>query len=488
MTEERYKELILLHSNDLHGNFMSENVDEKLLGGISMLSGYVSQTRAEHPHTLYCIAGDMLQGSLIDSEFKGISTIEIMNIINPDIVSLGNHEIDYGLSHLLFLERCAKFPIVNANMFIKNPHTRLFKSHEILEINDMRVLFIGIITQEVMNSLKLDNLLGGLVGVEDAAREVGAICNAYRDIDIDFTVLLTHIGFEDDKRLAAMLNPDWGVDVIIGGHSHTILKEPAKVNDVLIVQAGVGTKQLGRFDIVVDTETNSVKSYNWQLVPIDSQYCPRDRQLEETITRFKQHIDDKYEQMLCKFLHTLTHPSRYQETEVGNLICDALKEVLGVDIMIIGSGSIRKDKIGPLFTYGNLLEVMPYDDRVLRLKVTGAQLRRMLLHMLREETIDYKEGEFYQFSYGLCITYDRTNKRIERLDFDGRPLEDDQVLDVGLQEYHHKNFASFFGMPLSELNDGKGRVITTSLLDALREYFSAARRLSAEVEGRLVVR
>jgi len=485
---DRYRDLILLHSNDLHGNFLSENVDKELMGGISMLSGYVSDVRAKNPHTVYCIAGDMLQGSLIDSEFKGISTIEIMNMLNPDVVSLGNHETDYGLAHLLFLERCANFPIVNANLFIKNPYTRLFNSHKVIEINGMEVLFIGIITQEVMNNIKLDNLLGSLIDVEDAAREVGAICNAHRGVDIDLTVLLTHIGFEDDKRLAALLDPDWGVDVIIGGHSHTVLERPEIVNDVLIVQAGVGTKQIGRFDIVVDTDTNSVHSYEWTLVPVDSKHCPRDEQMERIISKYKQNIDSKYERVLCRFFDQLTHPSRYRETELGNLICDALKDNLGLDLVIIGSGSIRRDKAGPIFTYGNLLEVMPYDDRMLSLSISGAQLRRMLSHVLRDENVIGEEGEFYQFSRGLRIVYDKDAKRIETLEFDGRPLEDDDVLCVGLQEYHYKNFEKFFSVPLSELTDGKGTVVTASLLDVLEEYFDSAELPDAEVEGRLTIR
>ena len=100
---ERYKKLVLLHSNDMHGDFLSENVDNKLMGGVSMLSGYINKVKEEEPNTLYCIAGDMFRGSVIDSEYKGISTIEIMNMISPDVVTLGNHEVDYGVSHLLFL-------------------------------------------------------------------------------------------------------------------------------------------------------------------------------------------------------------------------------------------------------------------------------------------------------------------------------------------------------------------------------------------------
>ena len=94
------KKLTLLHSNDLHGDFLAEEVESGLLGGVSMLSGYISKVRNEEPNVIYAIAGDMFRGSLIDSEFKGISTIDIMNLLAPDVVTIGNHEIDYGLAQI----------------------------------------------------------------------------------------------------------------------------------------------------------------------------------------------------------------------------------------------------------------------------------------------------------------------------------------------------------------------------------------------------
>ena len=120
-----YKRLTLLHSNDLHGDFLAEKIDEQLIGGVSMLSGYINRVRAEEKNAIYCIAGDMFRGSVIDSEFRGISTIEIMNMLSPDVVTIGNHEIDYGIAHLLFIEKCAKFPIINANLHISTNHSRL---------------------------------------------------------------------------------------------------------------------------------------------------------------------------------------------------------------------------------------------------------------------------------------------------------------------------------------------------------------------------
>jgi 5'-nucleotidase len=129
------KKLTLLHSNDLHGDFLAEKIDEKLVGGVSRLSGYINKVRNEEKNVIYSISGDMFRGSLIDSKFQGLSTIEIMNLLAPDVVTIGNHEADYGLAHMLFLEKCASFPIINANMYIKYVGSRLFNSHFIKEID-----------------------------------------------------------------------------------------------------------------------------------------------------------------------------------------------------------------------------------------------------------------------------------------------------------------------------------------------------------------
>lgn len=89
------KELIILHSNDMHGDFLAEQIDEKLVGGVSLLSGYVNMVRNQEKNVLYAIAGDMFRGSVIDSEYKGVSTIGIMNLLGPDVATIGNHEVDY---------------------------------------------------------------------------------------------------------------------------------------------------------------------------------------------------------------------------------------------------------------------------------------------------------------------------------------------------------------------------------------------------------
>ena len=483
-----YKKLVLLHSNDMHGDFLAEKLDDKLVGGVSMLSGYVDKVRKEEPNTIYCIAGDMFRGSIIDSEYKGLSTIEIMNALAPDVVTIGNHETDYGIAHLLFLEKCAKFPIINANLYIRTNQARLFKPHIILEVDGMKILFIGILTEEVLAQTKGDGLIGSFVGINEAAAEVGRICNAYNAIDIDFTVLLTHIGFEEDKRLAAILDPAWGVDVIIGGHSHTFITEPAKVNDILIVQAGTGTDQIGRFDIVVDTDNNCVSEYKWQAVPINNEHCPRDPEIDKLISSYKEKTDVKYNRMVTRFRRELTHPDRNRETELGGLFSDIFKEMLDLDIMLLGSGSIRAEKLGPLVLYSDLVESFPYDDSITMITVTGEQLRRMILFMLRDEVWQGAHCEFYQLSKGFKVVYDREKRELLEMTFENQPIDDKRLYKVGLQRFHVQNMEDNLAITPDEVSaNRKPRIVATSCRDILDEYLSTHQHLDRQIDGRLTL-
>ncbi len=488
---KRYKKLTLLHSNDLHGDFFSEEKGKETIGGASRLSGYISKVREEEDNVIYAIAGDMFRGNIIDAEYKGISTIEIMNMISPDVVTIGNHETDYGLAHLLFLEKCARFPIINANLFIKTNNSRLFKPYHIVEIDGMKILFIGIVTEAVLANTKNEGLIGTFVDISEAAQEVGRICNTYNAIDIDYTVLLTHIGWEEDKELAKLLDPAWGVDVIIGGHSHTYIKEPAIVNDILIVQAGVGTDQIGRFDLVIDTQNNCTHKWKWKCIPINEKNCPRDEKLEELINGYKGETDLKYGRVITRLNRELTHPDRYQETELGDLFADIMKNSLALDIMLLGSGSIRLEKMGPIVTVQDLAEAFPYDDSIHLVKVTGEQLKRMLLHMLRDESFEGAHTEFFQLSDGLHVTYDRKTHTIEKFTFEGRNIKDDDIFKLGLQKYHFTNIEDGFGITLEEIEkNGPSKIIATSCRDLLEEYLSNNQHLDSWVEdnNRLVVK
>ena len=489
-TTERFKKFTILHSNDMHGDFLAEAGGEEghLIGGVSLLSGYINKVRQEEKNVLFVISGDMVQGSLIDKEYRGISTIEIMNYLAPDVVTLGNHELDYGLPHLLFLEKMANFPIVNANLYITKYNKRLMNPYIILNVDGFDIMFIGIITEEVLKSLKRDGSIGTFVSLEDAASEVGKICDAYKNEDIDLTILLTHIGFEEDKKLAALLNPEWGVDMILGGHSHTFLEQPAEVNNILIAQAGIGTDQIGRFDIVVDDDTNSIVEWKWQLLPVDNNLAQADPEIEKLIATFQEEVDRKYNRLVGRLAHKLTHPNREEETELGNLIVDIVAQLdMLLDVALIGSGSIRRTKLGPLVTLSDLKEVFPYDDVLYKLKVTGVQLTQIFAHIMRQENRIPGESCCFQVSKGIQAVYSDSQNQLESLSINGQPVQADAHYTICVEEYHYKNSVHSLGITSEELTKlDNAKVVATSCQNILEEYFSHHQNLNSQIEGRSI--
>ena len=481
------RSLTILHSNDMHGDFLPKTVDGKEVGGLSRLSGYVKKIRAEKENVIYAIAGDMFRGSIIDSEYQGLSTIDLMNHLSPDVTTVGNHEVDYGFAHLLFLEKCAKFPIVNANLFITMNNSRVFTPYINLDVGGMRILVIGLLTDEVLASTKNEKVIGSFIDLETAAKEVGIICDNYRTVKTDLTVLLTHIGIESDRKLAQMLDPDWGVDLIIGGHSHTFMSEPEVINDIPIVQAGTGTGAIGQIDLRYSEKTGRITSFNWKLVPINEDTAPKDETMEDLLDSYRTVTDSKYKRVVTRWARKLTHPLREQETEMGNLYADIMADDASFDVMLFGSGSIRKTALGPVIEYQDMLENTPFDDPLWMLEVTGAQLKKMLAHVFRDEAWT-GHTEFYQFSSALRAVWRKSTHTLESVTFKGEDVTDDMLIKIGLQSYHFNNFDEFFGVPIKEVKKNmKPRVVATSVNNIIEEYFSTHSGLDAHVDGRITI-
>ena len=157
--------------------------------------------------------------------------------------------------------------------------------------------------------------------------------------------------------------------------------------------------------------------------------------------------------------------------------------------MLLASGSIRTDGLGPVVLFGDLEETFPFDDAAYMINVTGDILKRMLLYMLRDEIFTGVHCEFYQFSRGLRAEYDRATHSFTSLTLDGEPVEDARRYTVGLQGYHFLNFEEIFRVPMKEIKAlGAPRMIATSCKQVLEEYLSARRRLDARTGERIIIK
>jgi 5'-nucleotidase len=265
------------------------------------------------------------------------------------------------------------------------------------------------------------------------------------------------------------------------------MNQPSVVNGVPIVQAGTGTDIIGRFDLEYDTKEKKLASWKWQCVPINETTAPTDPIMDHLLSRYQSETDSKYKRVITRLARKLTHPSREQETELGNLYADIMQDESSFDIMMFGSGSIRKKELGPIVEYQEMLENTPFDDVVWMVDFNGAQFRRMVQYILRDDA--WKgDTEFYQFSKGVRIKYRKSTHTIEELKFNGKDITYDQHLLVAIQNYHYKNFDDFLGVPLEDIKKNrKPRVVATSVNNIVEEYLSTHSGLDAHVEGRIEI-
>jgi 5'-nucleotidase len=263
------------------------------------------------------------------------------------------------------------------------------------------------------------------------------------------------------------------------------MDEPIVENGIVIAHAGQGTDNIGRFDIVVDTDDNCIDSFTWLLEPINHTTSENDDQLEAMIAKYKDITDRKYQRIVTRFHKTLTHPERNRETNLGSLFADIFKQSLGVDVMFLGSGSIRGEKLGPIVEYGNLAQIFPYNDEIFMVKVTGSQLRRMIKHYLRDEA-DLGTTEYYQLSEGVRVVYNKSEREILEFEIEDLPVREEDFYTVGLQNFHFLNIGDFLNVTLEEVSQiQKPRILSTSSLDIVEEYLSTHHKLNYKPQKRV---
>ena len=154
----------------------------------------------------------------------------------------------------------------------------------------------------------------------------------------------------------------------------------------------------------------------------------------------------------------------------------------------MGSGSVRKTSMGPLVTFQDFTECYPYDGKSYGLKVTGAQLKRMLLHVYRDEAWIGNHTEFYQLSKGMRVVYSKSKHELIECKLDDEDIDDNKIYTVGIQEFHFNNLEDFFNIDLEEVKqNGEPRVLTTSDVQTLLEYFGNNKHLGFDVDDSLEV-
>lgn len=385
--------LVVMHTNDLHGHYLPDHADwlpgSPKIGGFVRLEQEVRAIREQNgrANTLLLDGGDILTGTPLTAVKEegawGTPMLRFMEAVGYDGWVIGNHEFDRGLSNLGVLVSKSPMAVLSANLRApggqKGP---LFPSQglsRIYTVNNLRVGVIGATTDQLRGLVSpADWRLMNAMSVAEAVRAEVAVL----DPQTDLVVALTHIGVDADRKLAAAVP---GIDLIVGGHSHTPLTEAVKQGDTYIVQAGSYGRSLGVVEMVVENDAISSFQYKLRDLTPESATVPPDASLQGLAAHYETNIDSLYGEVVAKAPATLDKEYAH-ESALGRWITDALRVQAKVDIGIYNGGGLRAElRAGPI-TRRDLFEAFPFENPVHLFSITGSQLVGIVLRNIAADS------------------------------------------------------------------------------------------------------
>ncbi|HEY5818284.1 MAG TPA: bifunctional UDP-sugar hydrolase/5'-nucleotidase [Mesorhizobium sp.] len=440
--------LNILHINDWHSRIESNNKFEstcsaeeegkgECIGGAARLITAIKQERdkLKDQNVVLLSAGDNFQGSLFYTTYKGKAEGEFLNQMGFDAMALGNHEFDDGEDALVPFIDQAKFPILGVNIKPNNQSKAngKIKPSVVLDIGGQKIGVIGAVTTETPEIASP----GPNIQIEDDVANIAAEVKKLEAEGVNKIIALTHIGYPREMEMIAKIP---GVDVVVGGHTHTLLSNtdpkaagpyPTMVDNpggykVPVVQAASYSKVLGELNVVFD-DSGKVKEAKGDPIPLDKSVTP-DPDVLKRIAELGAPIEDLKKKEVGETAASIDgsrDTCRAKECEMGNLVSDAVLDRTkdqGVSIVITNGGGLRASIDQGVVTMGEVLTVLPFQNTVATFKIAGADLVAALESGLSQ--LEDGAGRFPQVA-GLKYSFDKSVKPNE-----GR-VKDVQVMDGG---------------------------------------------------------
>lgn len=490
--------LRILHTNDHHAHIEPVKTGDKELGGVARRKTAIDEIRAAGGNLLLLDAGDVFQGTLYFNLFSGQADLYFYNKLGYDAMALGNHEFDKGQTILAEFVDGADFPILGANV-VPDPTSPLAGKIEpwiIKELGGQKIGIFGLTTEDVPVSSSPGPGIAFTPHVEAAGRAVAELSAR----GANKIIALTHLGFDLDQRLAGQVA---GIDVIVGGHSHTVMGDeegaaspyPLQVTApdggrVLIVQNGEWGKTLGDLSVEFDSE-GRVVGWRGSPIPIDESLKP-DPSFQAKIAEYGAPLDALLSSQIGRSTVELVGDRskiRSEETNLGNLVADAMLEKTRAEkaqIAIINGGGIRTSIATGDVSMGQVLEVLPFGNTLVRLDLSGTQLKEALENGVSEAEL--LGGRFPQVA-GMRFMWDPDAPAgsrviaIEVAEGDGyRPIDPNAVYRVATNDYLAGGGDGYTVFESGANWYATGFVLADVVADYIREHSPVA----PQVEGRIM--
>lgn len=477
--------LRILHTNDVHGT-ISPTPDRVVLGkpaelgGSAYIASLADEARAQDPgRTLLIDAGDAVHGQVATDLDQGKAMVDVMNEVGYDAATLGNHDFHWGVTALLERLAKAEYPVVVGNLVQEDgsplPGTQ---PRRVIDLDGVKVGLTGLVTTETRDKARPDRIAG--VKFLDEAEALRAQVSALRSEGADVILVMSHMGLDEDKKLAAEF-PGAGI-VFVGGHSHDRVAEPVEVAGNYIVQAGSQGKELG--EITLDLADRKIRSVEHRLIPVDPAVIEPDPEVAALVARYEERADQEMGRELTVLPERFTR-SNHVDSPLGRLATDAMREAAGADLALLNSGALRVDLEAGSLDAKRLYSVVPFNGEVMVGRLTGAQILQGLEYSVTRRDLDPRaESRFLQVS-GARFAYDASQpegQRVLGVEIGGQPLDPDRTYSVALDDYMAQGKAGY-----SFFKDGGWVPTGKDIMTALVEWAPRA-DVSGDVPPRILDR
>jgi 5'-nucleotidase len=420
----------LLQVNDV---YQIAPVDKGARGGLARVATLRRRVLAEQPNTLFLLSGDTLSPSVASNIFKGRQMIETWNATGLDYAVLGNHEFDFGDAVLLQRMKESRFVWLGTNV-IDGATGKTFGGLPPLVMRDVggvKVGLFGLVTVDTKQSSSPGPQVRFLDPCQVARQSVAQL----RRRGAQVVVALTHLTMSEDKRVARCAP----IDVIVGGHEHELLQSFS--GRTPIFKVGADARNMGRIDLNVSRRTHRLESIDWQIIPVDKD-VPFEAETAKLVETFEQQLSAELDKSVGRTsveLDARQATNRGQETNLGSFIADAYRQQTGAEVALLNGGSIRSNTTypaGPL-SKRDILSILPFENAIVKVEVTGAQIRAALEHGVSRVGVEKEYGAFPQVS-GLRFSYDArrpAGQRVTSITVAGQPLADAKTYTLATNNY-----------------------------------------------------
>ncbi|MCS7258631.1 MAG: 5'-nucleotidase C-terminal domain-containing protein [candidate division WOR-3 bacterium] len=481
-------EIWIIHINDIHGAlapseayWMNPDFPPPLGGGAGAITT-INEIRAEAQRrgipTITVDLGDWFSGTPLGDFSRGRTVIDFLNTIDIDASVIGNHDFSFGLDTLKALIKMLKAPVLCANLIEKSTGQvpDFLTPYMVLEFDSLRVGLFGLITHYLTGMVAPEHM----PGLEVLKHYVGAerSIKALKAQSADIIIGLTHSGFSHDRRLADSVP---GIDVIIGGHSHSGIEPPFETPryHTIIVQAYSRLSAVGLLKLKIEKATKKIKGYEGEIITLYGEAIPLNKEYLTKLINWQKEVEKDFDEVIGISKRELVR-SAFSESPIGNLITDAMREFAQADIAVTNSGGIRANLPQGEITYRDLYKIETFGNTAVIMTMTG----RQIWEMLEVSVIGYHA--IFQVS-GLKMVYNPhapPKQRLIAVEINNKPIDFNKEYKVVTN-----NFLAAGGGAYSIFKEAKDVEDTYKLIrDILADYIKKHSPIDYKIEGRIVAK